>query len=387
MKLVVVSHACVVGQNQLFYQRLAEISGWDITIIAPCNWRTQYHKKYNVQKHASFLGSLTTIKVYFPGSIIRHLYHVGVFGAIYRAQPDRIYIHNEGYALVTFQIMLFNKFFIKKPIAFYAAQNIVKKYPFLFRAIEHFNFSNSSMAFPVTDSAALCLRQKGFAGPSVTLPLGVCTSVSSPKIPDEAPYESPCRIIGYVGRLVPEKGVDDLLHALALLKETNWRCRIIGDGPQKDGLAALANELELGRVVKFVGYVDHGDVSDEIDDFSMLVLPSRTLSHWKEQFGRVIIEALAAGVPVIGSDSGEIPFLIRRLGGGLVVPEGDIDKLALAIDELLSNNEKRCHLGKIGRHNVQTHYTDTTIAATFSEQFLNSVRSKNHDLMLPRPLP
>ncbi len=78
----------------------------------------------------------------------------------------------------------------------------------------------------------------------------------------------------------------------------------------------------------------HDQMAAGYAQLDVLVLPSRTTPTWKEQFGRVIVEALWCGVPVVGSDSGEIPWLIGLTGGGLVFPEGDSEALAGRLSEL-----------------------------------------------------
>ena len=85
----------------------------------------------------------------------------------------------------------------------------------------------------------------------------------------------------------------------------------------------------------------------------VLVLPSRTTPTWKEQFGRVIVEALWCGVPVVGSDSGEIPWLIELTGGGLVFPEGDRDRLAEQLEKLREEPALRRQLAETGRLAVE----------------------------------
>ncbi|HEU4793225.1 MAG TPA: glycosyltransferase, partial [Nitrolancea sp.] len=97
-----------------------------------------------------------------------------------------------------------------------------------------------------------------------------------------------------------------------------------------------------------------------LSELDILVVPSRTRRNWKEQFGRVIIEAMACQVPVVGSNSGEIPHVIGE--GGLIFPEGNVVLLARRLDELLASDEKRLELGWLARERVMTHYTPDRIA-------------------------
>jgi glycosyltransferase involved in cell wall biosynthesis len=363
LKLVVVSHPCSNPQNQIFFQRLLEVSGWEISIIAPETWRTLYDIRSITKKHEAFQGTLKKITAFLRGNIALHFYSLRLLSELRRQRPDWIYVQNEPYALSTIEVMLLNRLFIGAKIAFYSAQNINKKYPWPFRAIEKWNFESADLAFAVTESAAECLRQKGYSKKLTVLPLGVDESYLYDGDSDPEGLDTP--VVGYVGRLVPEKGVDDLLRALARLVDLPWNCQIAGDGPDRGKLIELAEQLKIFERVTFAGYVPHGEMKSHVKSLSVLILPSRTWPNWKEQFGRVIIEALAAGVPVIGSDSGEIPFLIRHLQGGIVIKEGDITELAAAIAGLIGNKEERRRLGNLGRENVKRYYMESEIAKQF----------------------
>jgi glycosyltransferase involved in cell wall biosynthesis len=85
----------------------------------------------------------------------------------------------------------------------------------------------------------------------------------------------------------------------------------------------------------------------------VLVLPSRTTPTWAEQFGRVLVEALWCGVPVIGSDSGEIPWVIKSTGGGMVFPEGNVEALSERIADLRADRALRDDLARTGRASVE----------------------------------
>jgi glycosyltransferase involved in cell wall biosynthesis len=364
MKLAIISHACVVPENQLFFQRVQECAGWDIVIIIPAGWKTDFHDSYKVRKLPGFQGRLIPISVFGEGRITLHLYHWRLFRVLRAERPDVIYVHNESHALASFQAILYNRFFSKAIIGFYAAQNIQRRHPWPFRAIEKFILAKADFCFPVSESARATILEKKFAGRVAVLPLGV----DDGNFLDRAERAPGPAVIGYAGRLVPQKGVAVLLRALARVAAPNWRCDIIGDGPEKDGLHDLAVALGIADKVRFLGYVGHGEIARYLQNFTMLVLPSLTTASWKEQFGRVIIEALAAGVPVIGSDSGEIPFLIRKLEGGLVVRENDADELADAIDTLLADAALRASLAETGANNVRTYFMAPRIAARFVDE-------------------
>jgi glycosyltransferase involved in cell wall biosynthesis len=174
-------------------------------------------------------------------------------------------------------------------------------------------------------------------------------------------------VIGYVGRLVQQKGLFVLLRAVALLP-SNVRLMVVGNGPLTGGLLERARTLGLdGRLDLHQG-VAHNEVPSYLRQMSVLVLPSLTTLTWKEQFGHVLIEAMASGVPVVGSDSGAIPEVIGD--AGIVVQEGNPEALAAALERLMSNPPLHADLAARGRARVLAQYTDEAIArrlATFWE--------------------
>jgi len=145
---------------------------------------------------------------------------------------------------------------------------------------------------------------------------------------------------------VPEKGVDTLSQALSMVGG-GVRLKVAGYGPLE---AALRGQ----EGVELVGRVDYEAVPDFLRSLDVLVLPSRTTPLWKEQFGRVLAEAMACGVPCLGSDSGAIPQVMGA--GGLVFKEGDAQDLARQARRLRSG-VLRARLGKEGRRRALAHYT------------------------------
>ena len=178
--------------------------------------------------------------------------------------------------------------------------------------------------------------------------------------PGEKPYAGAARFaIGYVGRFVKEKGIDILLHALAGL-EGDWQANLIGSGPTQAQLTALARRLQLADRVNFLPWIASTQMPNFYRTLDVLILPSRTQPNWKEQFGRVLIEAMACGVPVIGSTCGEIPNVIGD--AGLIFPEGDVDALRAHLINLRRDPARRADLARRGRQRALDHFTQAQIA-------------------------
>jgi len=163
-------------------------------------------------------------------------------------------------------------------------------------------------------------------------------------------------VVGYVGRLVPEKGVDILVDALDVLDAHLF---VVGNGSERAALEARTAGWPPGKV-RFVGAVKDTDVPDFLAAMDVLVLPSRTMPTWAEQFGHVLIEAMAAGVPVIGSSSGAIPEVIGD--AGLTFAEGDAAALRKALGGLLADADLRARLAERGRERVRRHYSHAVVA-------------------------
>ncbi len=372
MKLLVVSHPCVVDTNQAFYSEVERLTGWSLTLVVPTRWNSEYGP-LQPQRWPTLQGDLLPLPVIASGHISWHVYRAR-FGALLRwMRPDAIYMHHEPYALATQQVYLANQMITRVPIGCYAAQNIYKRYPMPLVALERWVLRRTAFAFPVSAEAEAVIRRKGYQGVAPVLPLALDTTVYRPQ-PDKAALlrgelgvNSQTPVIGYVGRLVEEKGLLTLLDALGELTDLDWQLVLIGEGPQKQELRTHAHDLGLDQRITFVGYVPHGLIASYLSFFDVLVLPSLTRPHWKEQFGRVLIEAMACETPVLGSDSGEIPALIGTTGGGEIAPEGDVGAWALALRRLLLDPAHRANLARVGCQRVRERYGQEALASRFAE--------------------
>jgi glycosyltransferase involved in cell wall biosynthesis len=175
-------------------------------------------------------------------------------------------------------------------------------------------------------------------------------------------------VVGFVGRLVREKGVDLLIRAGSALDHP-WRIEVVGDGEERPALERLARELGTADRVRFLGPVPSVGIASIVRGFSALALPSRSLPSWREQFGRALIEGMASGVPVIGSTCGEIPRVIGD--AGLTFPEGDWAALAECLVRLQRDPDERRELGRRARARVLDYYTQARVA----EQTVGAYRS------------
>ncbi len=211
------------------------------------------------------------------------------------------------------------------------------------------------------DEAIAVSRSWGFKGPTAVVEYGVAAGVFAPHdhFGARAELAVPGFALGYVGRVVREKGLHDVLDAMAACSAP-VTLLVLGSGPDSAALQERAAELGLSDRVRLLSPRSPAEVARFINGLDALVLMSRTTRTWKEQFGRVIMEAHACGIPVIGSDSGSIPGVVA--GGGWVVPEGDATALAALLGRLASAPEEVQRAGAVGREQVTTRFSIDTIA-------------------------
>jgi glycosyltransferase involved in cell wall biosynthesis len=150
------------------------------------------------------------------------------------------------------------------------------------------------------------------------------------------------------------------LEAFALLARPDSNLLIVGNGPLRGELEAKAKGLGIGARTLFVKAMGQQDLPLYLNCMEVLVLPSLTTPKWKEQFGRVIIEAQACEVPVIGSDSGAIPEVIEK--AGFIFPEANAVVLKEDLEKLASSPGLRTDLARKGRQRVLENYTNQIIA-------------------------
>jgi glycosyltransferase involved in cell wall biosynthesis len=347
-----VSKACIVG---IYQRKLEEIAGHEnvqLQVVVPPYWRdergvTRLERMYvhgyelNVEPMV-FNGSFHTHFYPFLGKRIRD------FG------PDILHIDEEPYNLATFLALRQARRAGCRALWF-TWQNLMRRYPPPFSLFERYCLQKTDAAIAGNQTAAQVWRQKGYTGPLDIIPqFGVDPQLFEPA---QTRGGRPKFVVGYAGRLVEEKGVDILLQATS---ELDVKVEILGSGPLRDQLYRQTERLGMGNRVEFRDPIHSGQMNTFYQGLDALVLPSRTRLNWVEQFGRVLIEAMACGVPVLGSDCGEIPHVIGD--AGIVFPEGDAEKLRSGLRDLMTDDAMREDLARRARARVMEQYTQAQVA-------------------------
>jgi glycosyltransferase involved in cell wall biosynthesis len=355
MRILMVSKACLVGTYQRKLEEIARFQDIELMVIVPPSWRDG-SRLIRLEPAYTTGYQLLVEPIALNGSF--HLHFYPRLGRRLRAfAPDIVHVDEEPYNLATFHALRLAKRAGARALWF-SWQNLNRRYPLPFRLIERYNLAHADYGIVGSTGAAAVWRKKGYAGPMAVIPqFGVDPSIFSPPCGEQVP--SPSFLIGYVGRLVPEKGVDLLLKAAAGI-EGEWRLAIVGTGPERDQLEMLTHHLGLAGRVLFQGSLPSSKLPDLYRQLDVLVVPSRSRPNWIEQFGRVLIEAMACGVPVVGSDCGEIPNVVGD--AGLIFPEGNVQALQDCLARVMRDRDLGARLAQLGRARVLNRFTQAQIA-------------------------
>jgi glycosyltransferase involved in cell wall biosynthesis len=177
--------------------------------------------------------------------------------------------------------------------------------------------------------------------------------------------------IGFAGRLVPEKGMETLLHACVKL-HGRWRIVAAGTGPEQARLETLAERLGLGSRIEWVGMIPQVELQELWPVIDCIVQPSLPTPRWVETYSYAVVEAMAWGVPAVVSDCGALAELVG--GAGIVVPPGDAAALTAALARLRDDVSVRDSLGAAGRKRVMDEFTDAAVAQR-TLNFWNSLKA------------
>jgi glycosyltransferase involved in cell wall biosynthesis len=369
-RLLTVGHSYVIPLNRRLAHELARVGerGWDVTCVSP----SAYHADLGLARFRALPDEpCTTLAVPAYGTRSAHLFaYSPELRGLLRQGFDAVYSWEEPYVVSGFQLARWTP--EKAVFTFLTLQNIRKRYPPPFSWFERASLARSDGWFYCGHSIHRAQHDKpGYAErPSRLGPLGVDLAVFRPD--PAARLESRRRlgwaaagppVLGFVGRFVAEKGLGVLMQALDAASEP-WRALFIGGGPMEEELRRWAEPK--GARVKIVR-LEHHEVPAYVNALDLLCAPSETARHWAEQFGRMLIEAFACAVPVVGSDSGEIPFVIGD--AGVVVREGDVRAWTKAIDELLGSAERRAELGARGLERARSVYAWPVVARAYLDFF------------------
>ena len=295
-----------------------------------------------------------------------------------RLKPDAVWVQDEPTDYFLFEILR-NYYFRRTPrIVSAVCENIVQPGPLWKRVLRRTLWSRLDGLLATAKPSIEGIRKVGMPMrvPVMTLVAGALpppTALTSLELP--LARGSDDFLVGFAGRICEEKGWKVLLSALALLPQY-VKCVLAGDGPQAVELRSWLSKPELQGRVCYMGLLPKAELWRFYRTVDCLALPSLTFPKWKEQFGGVLADGMAIGLPLIGSDSGSIPEVIGP--AGIVVPENDHRALADTIRQLSENPDLCRRLGEAGRKRFDAEFAIPAYARKIAEALQLNEGHVNH---------
>lgn len=370
LRVLSIGHSYVVALNRAVMREVARDPGIDLTVAAPTFFHGDLRPIPLEPEPAGSPLKVVPIDVRWTKRV--HVFHYdrAALRALLAKKFDVVHMWEEPYILAGYQIALALAKSDSR-FAFWTAQNYSKRYPPPFGFFERKVLARAQGWMACADLVRETLAARGYSESTCrTINLAVDLSVFRPPTADvraatRAELGLDGAVVGYMGRLNEDKGLDVLIAALDRIdRAKTWSFLFLGGGHYRAKIEAWARQRRIDKL-KILS-VPHDDIPRHLGAMDLLVAPSQTMPAWKEQFGRMLIEAFACGVPVIGSDSGEIPYVIGD--AGIVVPEKDVGGWASAIERLHDDESLRTVFREKGLTRA-TKYSERSIALKYCDFF------------------
>ena len=353
-RLLTIGHSYCVALNRRLPHEIARTGDWDVTAVGPARFHGDFGW-HTLEPTPDELCNVVPVPVRFGRRIHVMRYGRGLSSLL--AEPwDLVHCWEEPYVAAAAQIA--RGMAPNVPLVLATFQNIAKRYPPPFNWIERYSMARADGVIAFGRTAAEVMTARGFNRvPVAVIPPGVDVTEFRP---DEARravilgrlgWSDGPPVVGFLGRLVPEKGIEWLTTVLDRVT-TPWRALVVGSGPLEKMVSAWGSRY--ADRVRVVTTAKHHEVPAYLNAMDVLCAPSRTTPRWREQFGRMLIEAFASGVAVVASTSGEIPYVVAD--AGLLVAEDDLPGWQQAIEMLTTERARRCELARRGRERAESVY-------------------------------
>jgi len=355
--------------NRSIAREVARDPAFEVTVAAPSLFRDELRTVTIEPEPAGSNLRIRAIPAFSTSRIHFFGYHPFALRDVLGNGYDLVHAWEEPYIFAGWQIArsLANR---EVPFCFRTAQSYNKRYPFPFSLFERQTLDRADRWIAGASLVRDAMLARGYPEKKgATLTLAVDTRRFRPLDPgqrravlDRIGMKGP--LVVFLGRLTRAKGIPLLMEAFERLPRAQaWSLLLIGRGEEESRLAKWIRRNRFAGRVRIL-LASHRDVPDYLGAADVLVAPSQTTPSWREQFGRMIIEAFACGVPVIGSDSGEIPRVIGD--AGVVLPESDVGMWSRVLSALLDDPERRAAMARRGLERVRM-YSVSALAASYRE--------------------
>ena len=386
-KVLIIYHACDTGPARAIFNSIGSLESIHLRVLGPekgwNSFRRIWYRVPRYQKEENY--EIVSGKIIFPQKNCANPYLTGLIREVLHFNPDVIHVLNEVTSLVLFQVLIIRfVFFLKTKVLFWGAENLLDKKiengSFFKKIIWYFNIKHVDGGGYVNTEGVQQLRSLGFSKkPVVVSYWGIDLEKFKKRNVENLLVEYDLKDkfkIGYIGRIIEEKGLSSVLNSMRELPQKVVFI-VVGEGNYLETLIQEVKELGLEDRFYHFDSVDDFEVNKYISLLDVFILPSLTTETWKEQFGRVIAEAMSCSVPVIGSSSGAIPEVLQ--GAGYIFQEGDYVDLADKI-------KKYMYLTDMEKKEIQIHclevarkYYSTEVFAGKFNKLYKDVLEKNEN--------
>ena len=379
--IIITRYYPFIGGAEVFAQEFAEYlvkRGWEVDVITMCPDRSlnKLEKINNVMVHRIKVGRIKYLS--FLISYIRLLWYILKLNKA--KNYDLIHAVSDG--LPSIIAITIKKLKRKSSIITIQGGNISAGFENslsgrLLRKLQKWSFRNADLVHVISQSLAKGAKKLG-AENIVVIPNGVDNQFFKPidkeQLRKRHDFSTEENIVISVARLNPVKGIDCLIKAVALVVEkiTNLRLIVVGDGEQREELEGLIAQLHLDPNVQLLGFLPRRQIPEYLNLADVFVLPSR-----HEGLGIALIEAMACGVPVIGSNVDGIVDIIDSGKNGILVPPDNEKALAEGIERLLCDKNLRDKFIKEGLRKVEEKFLWDSILRQIEEIYISLAKNKD----------
>lgn len=353
MRAVILSHRAADPARRSRYHALAAL-GWQIWVAVPHQWHPGNRSDpFTTDFHED--GALHIVPIHVRGSLpgdVPARWNSRTLSRLFRdIRPDLVQIEEEPQTQVA-AVATALAHRLKIPTIAVTEEAGTAKLTIMQRRYAQQTIAGAAGA--ISTNAVAARHLSDHSGPQAIIPLVGITPPLQAVEPSEGTF-----VIGFTGRLVPERGLDVLFEACRQV-HGDWSLTVVGSGPEQETLEALAERLGISARVSWRGGVPADQWADLWPTLHCLAIPSRASTDWQDRGGPHLLEAMSHGIPVVVSDSGALPDIVGP--AGLTIPAEDPEAMAGALRDLQQSHDRRASLAKAARQRALEEFTDDAIA-------------------------
>jgi glycosyltransferase involved in cell wall biosynthesis len=366
MKILFIWHSAADPNNRRLFESLIRRPGLDVRVLTLRQvddrltlWR-MVRPVARVDRQTGSRFAVIPGRALLPQSLGHH-FHLGLPGLLAGFRPDVIHLVAEAATFIAVETAILRPLLSPRSrLVLHVIQNITVDYRWPWPVLERFVLRQIDAAVAYSHGAAKVLKRHGFSKPLFIRPFGAdpgpLAKARGLRLRRKLGGRLP--VVGWVGRMFSGKGLHVLLAASARMRRPH-QLLVVGDGPRRAMEMALAAQLGIADRIHWAGPVPADRMPEYYAAMDVYTHPAISrppdMPAWKEQFARTLVEAMLAGVPIVSTRSGEIPWVVGN--GGLIVPEKNPKALAAALDRVLASRRLRTDLGRRGRARAMANFT------------------------------